>query len=54
MDGSRVWERTGATWHAMLSKVPSLSLDVITAADDPAIGDVIVWGMQMTGQPPVR
>lgn len=52
VDGSRVWEWTGATWHAVLSKVPSLSLGDITAAYDPAIGDVIVWGMQTTGQPP--
>jgi len=48
--GSRVWDWTGATWHAMPSKVPSLG-DVI-AAYDPAIGDVIVWGMQTTGPHP--
>lgn len=45
--GSHVWEWTGSTWLKMASTVPSLS--DVTAAYDPAIGDVIVWGMQMSG-----
>jgi hypothetical protein len=48
--GSRVWEWEKATWRAMSSKVPSLG--DVTAAYDPAIGDVIVWGMQTIGPHP--
>ena len=48
--GSRVWEWTGSTWVATPSEVPSLG--DVTAAYDPTIGDVIVWGIQTTGPHP--